>query len=86
MYHPECLLVALMCGRPVYMRMIHATSTQTGWLHVGPVTIRWYEPPQMSTASARDGKEMSTTVNRCSHLDERNVSQEMSKDLSAACQ
>jgi hypothetical protein len=24
----------------------------------------------MNTSSARDGKEMSTTVNRCSHLDE----------------
>jgi hypothetical protein len=26
----------------------------------------------MNTLSARDGKEMSTTVNRCSHLDEHN--------------
>jgi hypothetical protein len=51
---------------------------------VGPVTIltrvRWCEPPQMNTSSARDGKEMSTTVNRCSHLDEHNISQEMSKE------
>jgi hypothetical protein len=33
-----------------------------------------------------DGKEMSTTVNCCSHLDEHNISQEMSKDITAACQ
>jgi hypothetical protein len=38
----------------------------------------------MNTSSARDGKEMSTTVNRCSHLDEHNISQEMSKDITAA--
>jgi hypothetical protein len=35
----------------------------------------------MNTLSAPDGKEMSTTVNRCSHLDEHNISQEMSKDI-----
>jgi hypothetical protein len=35
----------------------------------------------MNTSSARDGKEMSTTVNRCIHLDEHNISQEMSKDI-----
>jgi hypothetical protein len=39
----------------------------------------------MNTSSARDGKETSTTVNRCSHLDERNISQEMSKNITAAC-
>jgi hypothetical protein len=27
----------------------------------------------MNTSSARDGKEMSTTVSRCSHLDEHNI-------------
>jgi hypothetical protein len=48
--------------------------------------LRWYEPPQMSTSSARDGNEVSTKVNRCSHLDEHNVSQGMSKDITAACQ
>jgi hypothetical protein len=48
--------------------------------------LRWYEPPQMNTSSARDGKEMSTTVNRCCHLDEHNISQKMSKDLTAARQ
>jgi hypothetical protein len=35
----------------------------------------------MITSSAHDGKEMSTTVNRCSHLDEHNISQAMSKDI-----
>jgi hypothetical protein len=40
----------------------------------------------MSTSPAHEGKEMSTTVNRCSHLDEHNVSQERSKDITAACQ
>jgi nitrite reductase/ring-hydroxylating ferredoxin subunit len=47
--------------------------------------LRWYQPPQMITSSARDGKEMSTTVNRCSHLDEHNISQGMSNDITAAC-
>jgi hypothetical protein len=43
--------------------------------------LRWYEPPQMNTSSASDRKEMSTSVNRCSHLDKHNISQEMSKDI-----
>jgi hypothetical protein len=49
-------------------------------------TRRLVQSHTVNTASARDGKEMSTTVNRCSHLNEHNNSQDMSKDITAACQ
>jgi hypothetical protein len=38
----------------------------------------------MNTASARDGKEMSTTVDRCSHLDKNNISRDMSNMYAAS--
>jgi hypothetical protein len=67
----------------------HADSSQAMsiiFLERSSHHLRWYEPPQMNTLSSRDGKEMSTKVNRCSHLDEHSISQEMSKDITAACQ
>jgi hypothetical protein len=54
-----------MCDCPVYMRKSTCKQYTDRLVTCGSSHhLIWYEPPQMNTMSPRDGKEMSTTVNR----------------------
>jgi hypothetical protein len=75
----DCSEWHVICMRPAWVAHgVDATSTFERSVTCGSSHhLRWYEPPQMITLSARDGKEMSTTMNRCSYLVEHNICQEM---------